>query len=291
MRSILKSLKKIWLPVLGICIGVILSGCVVGESVTVGTPKNGPLVPRDPKILKTELTGDNDLGVVCQAGSVWHLTLTDEQRQINHWLVLYPNGQSITSLGDERGWRVYDDSPSTSKKIGAGIEGFVENVLVAPFGGEEEVARQKAELKSHKDFYLNLYTKENNERLALIQSKDTARLLRSIEDYSLLPKVGRFAFHDGLLYINILELHRQEGVGLVNWSTTGVSQFVFRPVGPNAWELDAEQTRTIWWAPNDKVARIFRQEQLCAYSTRGRTVRIQKVEGFVPPVLPEGWDW
>lgn len=291
MRSAVCYLKKLRLPFLGMCIGIMLSGCVVGESVTVNTTEKGPLVPRDPEILRTELTGSVEVGVVGQRGSVWHLTLTDDQRQINHWLLLYPDGKSIISLGDERGWREFDDSPSTAKSIGNVAETFVENVFVRPLGGEEEVARQRADLKSRKDSYLNDYIKDDNERLALIQSKDTARLLRAIKNYYLLPKVGRFAFRDGLLYVNVLELHWPQGVGLVNYDTTGVSQFVFRPAGPNTWELDADQTRTIWWAPHDKVARIFREEHLCVYSTRGRTVKIKKVEGFIPPELAPGWKW
>lgn len=270
----------------------LISGCTIGSSVIIRRQPGGPVVPIDSSILQTELNGTLDVATIGSNGSVWHVALIGKKRQLDHWLVLYPDGKFVTSLCDEREWEDIESSPGVAQKIGDGIyyDGFVRL-----FGGEEEVARQRAIKVSDEKIMLSRKVAENASRLAIIDSKDTALLMREIraicKPVFTFPKIGRFAFCSGTLKLNVFELHPQLGVSLVNYDESGVSQLVFQPDSAGAWVLNEKESRTVWWSTFNIVDKVTNSDHLILHSTRGRQVVLRKVEGFAAPRLPEDWQW
>lgn len=269
----------------------VVSGCTIGTSVVTRKQPEGPLVPTDNSILQTDLSGGVDENIVGAKGSVWHVTLTDEKRQLDHWLVLYPDGKFVTSLCDERAWREHEDH-GPIVKLGDAI---MINLFTRPFGGEEAAAKQKAEFRSEDNRIIQGKVAENASRVRIIESKDPARLMKEIREICkpvwTFPKIGRFAFSDGMLRLNVLELHPPAGAGLANYDTTGVSQLVFEPGESGTWILDADQSKTVWRSNYGIVDKVIRSDHLILYSTRGRYVVLTKIEDFAAPQLPNDWEW
>ncbi len=287
-----QALNAIYLVILS----SLISGCVVGEDVVTSKQPGGPFVPVDSSILRTELDGRIDSTVVGATGSVWHVTLTDEKRQLDHWLVLYPDGRFVTSLRDERGWRDYEmNNGAIANSLRYVGDSIGNTLIVRPFGGEEEVAKQEAEFKSRRDEELKSLQAENTARMVVLESKDQAVLIKEIREICApvrkFPKLGRFAFSEGMLRLNVLELHPVAGAGLVNYPTTGVSQLVFKPAESGSWVLDEDKSRGVWWAKYDVIDKLLRSDHLVLYSTRGKRVVLKKIEGFVAPPLPKDWEW
>lgn len=238
-------------------LAIFLTGCIIGESVTYQPAPGAPPAPKDHNLLRLELDDGVDLADVGASGSVWHLRMAGppEGMVFDHVMVLYPDGRCFTTLHEERDGRWY----------------------ISP-GTDEESIRERAE--------------HNAKVTRLIQSKDPMQITNLYRGGVLRywGTHGRYSAMDGKIRANLLEQHSEYGVGILMYDMTGVSQLVFIRQG-DGYVLDQDESRPIWWSPEDNVGRIFRQENLTLNAVRSRVVTIRRIDGFAPPPLPADWKW
>lgn len=220
-----------------------------------------PPTPKNTQLLRMNLPEQVSIQTVGEKGSVWRMDVKNpedgETRQ--HWLVLYPDGKCLLS---PRGW------------------------IGAEWG--TDISQQNRENR------LRIFQRHR----LIVDGRSAALLQESFNDlvngnYYRAPMLGRFSTHHGTIEINGLEQDPNERGGSFFTEPvdyTSVSRLVFVQAGEN-WVLDQNRSKTIWRTKDRTTCNFFGTDEPAMKSLRDKDVVLRKIEGFIPPALPEGWDW